>query len=642
MSNSINKKGSTVNLLKKNIHIPVLSIEAYRSGKIEHQLQLDKKKFLIGQCEQADLSIDHEHISHYHAFLILDEEGGGTLIDLASDNGCYINGEKTERGYFAAGDVLRFGSLEFHVLDTGEATQEIHNQDAGLVASIHPTELQDMSSELPPIPGLCVIDGEYCDIVFNEENFQPLAQSPLTVWEMDKNDYVEPDEVPDPERDIVPVARAGKHEALEVTTLSSGTVLSVDYYPLKKATLWASPYTQDQKRICLPTLDGEDEISFIKMSKDKIEIEEVQDVTYTLNGLPVISSGKSELKADDTLMMTHGSYQLMLRRTQSPARLRPAPFFGKDRAFQKQTLAIFGGVMALMLLLLLVDVSVEPPEKKMAVVYRQAIKAPKPVETKTASKVSEKDTPDGVKPKEQNKAPVKMAKKSVKKKKTQAKAKPKKAEASRAKSAPTKAVSKPETKTKTYQAKTSSAMASLLNKSSKTPSKIKAKSGASSNTGLSASSEKAAVNDSPSRSPGTLGDDLQGKFDTSSGAKGLASKRGIDTTYVDPKTVVLGSMDPELLRKILKEYLPQFRHCYQQELQRQGDHIKGVLDLNFRIGKSGQVSRINIKAKETKMSAQGTNCMAKVLGMIDFPSPKGGGIVDVKQPLNFQSEVSKF
>lgn len=631
-----------MNLLKQKPHIPILSIESYQSGSIRHQLDLNKKKFLIGQGEAADLTIEHEYISHYHAFLIMDDEGGGTLIDLASDNGCFINGEKVERGYFGAGDTLRFGALEFHVKDSGEATLAIEDQDLGRVKSLSSDEIKEMESELPPLPGLTVIDGEYCDIVFDEESFTPLQESPLVNWAMDSSLYEEPDEVPDPEREILPIARQTKEEALEVTTLSCGTVLSVDYYPLKRGKIWASPYKQDKKRICLPTLELEDDIPFVTTSKNQIEIEEIPNATYCLNSLPMVSAGKYQLKEDDTLIITKGTYQLMLRKGMGPANLRPAPFFGRDRNFQKQTLGIFSGVMALMLLLLLVDVSVEPPEKKMAVVYRQAVKAPEPVETKTASQISEQETADGVKQKEQSEAPVKMAKKSAVKKKTQAKAKPQKSQQAQAKSAPSKTVAKPETKTKTYEFKSSAAMASLLNKSSRTPSQVKAKSGSQSNAGLSASSEKVAVENTQSNSPGTLGEDFKGEYDSSTGAQGLASKRGIDTTYVDPKTVVLGSMDPELLRKILKEYLPQFRHCYQQELQRKGDHIKGVIDLNFRIEKSGGVSRVNIETKQTRMSSGGTNCMAKVLKMIDFPKPKGGGIVDVKQPLNFQSEVSKI
>ncbi len=136
---------------------------------------------------------------------------------------------------------------------------------------------------------------------------------------------------------------------------------------------------------------------------------------------------------------------------------------------------------------------------------------------------------------------------------------------------------------------------------------------------------------------GTMGKAFKGKHSNSFGAKGLVSKSGFDTTYMDPKTVVLGSMDPELLRKILKEYLPQFRHCYQEELI-DNENIKGVVNLNFTIGRSGKVIKIKIKGKRAKFSKRGVKCMRKVLKIIDFPKPKGGGVVDVRQPLNFFSE----
>jgi len=169
------------------------------------------------------------------------------------------------------------------------------------------------------------------------------------------------------------------------------------------------------------------------------------------------------------------------------------------------------------------------------------------------------------------------------------------------------------------------------------------KSVASSSNSFSSTSTSSnrALNSEKAASNQTMGSDASGNFDSSSGTKGLASKQGIDTTYTDPKTVVLGSMDPELLRKILREYLPQFRHCYQQELDK-NEELKGILDLNFRIEANGKVSKINIKSKDAMFSSAGVNCMGKVLQLIDFPKPKGGGVVDVRQPLNFFSEKNKL
>lgn len=151
------------------------------------------------------------------------------------------------------------------------------------------------------------------------------------------------------------------------------------------------------------------------------------------------------------------------------------------------------------------------------------------------------------------------------------------------------------------------------------------------------------------RAPAGMGDgsglggkDAVGNYDRSTTTKGLANKKGIDTAFVQPDTVVLGSIDPEVLRKILGEYLGQFKFCYQQELQEQSEKIKGIVDLNFRIEGDGRVSKVSIKSAQTKFSERGIGCMANILKMIEFPKPKGGGLVDVRQPLNFFSESTKI
>ncbi len=139
-----------------------------------------------------------------------------------------------------------------------------------------------------------------------------------------------------------------------------------------------------------------------------------------------------------------------------------------------------------------------------------------------------------------------------------------------------------------------------------------------------------------------LGKDGAGNYDRSTTTRGLANKKGIDTAFVQADTVVMGSIEPEVLRKILQEYLPQFKFCYQQELQEHSEKIKGVVDLNFRIEGDGKVSTVNIKTAEAQFSSKGISCMSNILRIIDFPKPKGGGLVDVRQPLNFFSESTKI
>lgn len=139
------------------------------------------------------------------------------------------------------------------------------------------------------------------------------------------------------------------------------------------------------------------------------------------------------------------------------------------------------------------------------------------------------------------------------------------------------------------------------------------------------------------KGPGKLSEESSGTS-LSSSSRGIASKSGFDTSSIDKNTVIRGSMDPEVLRKILREYIPQFRHCYQQELIYKSEKIKGILDLDFTINAQGKASRYTVKAKDTQFSQRGIDCMGNVLAIIDFPKPKGGGIVDVSQPLNFFAE----
>lgn len=119
------------------------------------------------------------------------------------------------------------------------------------------------------------------------------------------------------------------------------------------------------------------------------------------------------------------------------------------------------------------------------------------------------------------------------------------------------------------------------------------------------------------------------------GASGLSGKTGTETSYAEGSAKVLGSIDPNLIRKIMREYIPQFRYCYQQELLT-NEQVAGVFDLNFNINPSGRGINVNVASKGTGFSSSGLNCLRKVVSMISFPRPPGGNLVDVRQPLNFQ------
>lgn len=135
---------------------------------------------------------------------------------------------------------------------------------------------------------------------------------------------------------------------------------------------------------------------------------------------------------------------------------------------------------------------------------------------------------------------------------------------------------------------------------------------------------------------GSLTGATVGKIGSSKGSEGLSTKGTVVLAGVPDETVVLGSMDPNAIRKILLEHLAQFRYCYQSELDENSKpkDISGIVHLNFAIGSEGQVQRAQVNG-DRSITPKVKGCVAEVLRDISFPIPRGGGMVEVKQPMNF-------
>ena len=135
---------------------------------------------------------------------------------------------------------------------------------------------------------------------------------------------------------------------------------------------------------------------------------------------------------------------------------------------------------------------------------------------------------------------------------------------------------------------------------------------------------------------GKFSDAASGKIDGQVGAAGLVSKTGImSATLPAGGTEVLGGMDPDAIRRALRESLPQFQHCYQKELETQNDASEGLVNLHFFIGANGRVSKSDVKGRSlANTSIQ--SCVLSVLDGIQFPEPpRSDSLVEVNQPLNF-------
>lgn len=621
-------------------------ISSYHDGEIKFQFSLNKKKLIIGSAPNCDIIIDDPSISHYHAFITIDKNGG-KIIDLDSVNGILINNDRVKESYFNSGDSLSIGQLQFNV---EESTTQVEgnetffeDQDEGKVEVIKTKETQ--SNNLPPLPGLVVIDGEYCDIEFNDNDFVPTSTVPAYLQNYSESEFIETQEG----NKFDPIAREANHEAFEVVVLSKGNVISVDYFPVKNKTLYVDSLKSKSDTFTLEVLEEDARLPFI-INKDG------QFIIKKLNGFHCRVSNKDlenpfnkdeeyTFNLDDSFCFTKGTVQVFIKATKAPPSFKSTPFFGKDIAFQKEAGKIFGTIMGVMMLLLFIDTTIETPKKKLSVVFRKAVKSEQKSDTKSKENPDKVNKDNGIREKLLDKPETKMAKKSepVKEKKVEKKTNPAPPKVAQNTPTPPKAEPVKAPKVKAFEFKMAKNFSNMMknnNVAVSNVSNIKSSSTSSSSTNFQNTDSKS-LNIASNSNVKTLGQDYAGSYDTSSGAKGLSSKSGIDTAYSDPKTVVLGSMDPELLRKILREYLPQFRHCYQKELE-VNESAQGVIDLSFRIMANGKTTNANVTSKKGAFGRVGSDCMKKVLALIPFPAPKGGGVVDVKQPLNFFSEKSKY
>jgi pSer/pThr/pTyr-binding forkhead associated (FHA) protein len=583
--------------------------------RIQEIFALDKKKILIGSHESCDLKLSDKQVSSYHAFIYLKNAEGFMVKDLYSECGIFVNGRRVEESFVSAGDVLTIGNLSFQV-DGSEAEVKITNLDE----AIDPIKNVEQNFELPPKEGLIFIDGEYCDIHFDESNFKPLDKVPELQF---KADYVQLDE----SQEALDIIHTTKDKRLEVISYMNGLMMDVTYLSLKNGEFFL-----DSKK-------SKNTVLFHTLERSKIFTITDGKLRFYPNESVIPSTEWDKIDLSLPLFLTHGSEQVSLRLVDQGVSWRGIPMLYRDREFYKQGSKIFAGIFLPLLLLLFVTIPKdEDIKEELAVIYTIAKPITKSQEAQeksdlAAQEVTSKTENTGHKETQQNPQKVEFAAASQNHKAEAKSAAPVAAQSAPVETAPV----------KSYSFKSSVALNQVVgdapnintNGSSKSALKDTSFNTGNSDTGSMVAGADIGVGK-------FNGSDKSGSGSGSYGSRGLASKSGFDTAYLEPKTVVLGSMDPELLRKILREYIPQFRHCYQAELIGKSDKIKGVIDLNFTINAEGKVGKYNIKVKDAQFSKKGVNCMGNVLSIIDFPKPKGGGVVDVRQPLNFFSETEKI
>ena len=119
-----------------------------------------------------------------------------------------------------------------------------------------------------------------------------------------------------------------------------------------------------------------------------------------------------------------------------------------------------------------------------------------------------------------------------------------------------------------------------------------------------------------------------------SGVGVLGGKKDVDIGITSGDPVVMGSLDKELIRKVIHSNRGQIRYCYESQLNR-FPKLEGKVSVKFVISASGSVATSQV-AGSTAGNAELETCVAGRVKTWMFPKPKGGGVVVVTYPFIFK------
>jgi len=623
---------------------------------------IKKKRVLIGQSNACDVQINHPTVNQIHAVIEI-SNGKFKIFDMDSSIGSYVNGQKVISSEFSLNDSLKFGSIEFDFKDY--SVDDL------------PPSLDMLTAEIPPLvegpklPKMVPSKAKVQDEEFPRVEY-PLGADPKA----DFTEYIfEDTETLYPIFDYSPAK-----SSVEIIILHKDRVYSVDYLPCKDGAFNFVGANAGKKEVEYAYLGKNEKIPFVEVKGSDIYLHSLHGYEETCLGDDErkFSGGQYLLKSDDIVRYVNGDLQIFVRGTDAPPKVAHAPIFRRDKEFIKCLMLVF-----LMCFLFLgffsfyaVDKELEKekaPERIATILYKRkkltvsktaAVdktkkkskkiiqKSPTKKKTKPVKKISKKKSLKNKKQvaktgskRAKSKAPAKKAtanKGRVNKRIDKVSPKRRtggKASSSKATSRKRLANRKSRGAVDTFRsADFSSSLSSLMAKgggvkSAQAVNTLSSSTGTEASLGGSSSAtlKKAKV----SKNVGSLTGATSGKLDSSKGVSGLVNKKSIYTAGVPFEEVVLGGMDPDIIRRILIDHIPQFRYCYQKELDRAKSSFTGVVRLDFIIGASGHVTNASVEVASKGLKRKVKGCVVNVLKGIQFPEPLGGGVVEVNQPFNF-------
>ncbi|MBY0516744.1 MAG: AgmX/PglI C-terminal domain-containing protein [Bacteriovoracaceae bacterium] len=660
----------------------------YRIKSKDQRIKVDgdvvsKGRLLIGRSESCDVIIDSDSISAIHAVLEVNGDSA-KIYDMNSTNGTWIGGKKIVVGDLGPGDTFSLADIDLSFIayrpeENLPPVLDSLEPQFGSASTKSAPELPALpeTKKLPDAPEVAATDMPY--VVF------PLARDPKA----EQSEYIFEDSA-----EIYPIFKYDTtRQAVEIIILFQDRVYSVDYLPDTDGTYFMSGFKPNVTDLEFPYLGKTERVPFVEIVGGKVSVHkmpgyEVLHLSEHQSKAVNQGIGTVELRAQDIMRQQKGDLQIFVRQVDAPPKIATAPLFRRDPVLRRLMMLFLMFTFAFSIGIQFIQRNEEEkeeekkelaPERVATILYKQKLvvskekavvkteEAPKKIQTAPPTpKPIEKPEPQ----KPQEKPVVKNSTQDNKKtqgSKTATETRPVRkgnpsskvtaeARSGGPASGPPKAQItvgssksafpgiKQSGPVEVYKsADFSSSVNTLLAKGGTLSNVQGVKSAAGSGgsnpfgegvaTGVGSGSgvQTATVNNSMGSLTGVANGVIGS---TSKGAEGLSNKTTVFTAGIPAETVVLGSMDPDIIRRILMDNLPKFRFCYQSELERVGSEVQGVIKLNFVIGASGHVSQAGVD-NSSNLPGQVKRCVVDVLRGIQFPEPLGGGTVEVKQPMNF-------
>jgi TonB family protein len=114
------------------------------------------------------------------------------------------------------------------------------------------------------------------------------------------------------------------------------------------------------------------------------------------------------------------------------------------------------------------------------------------------------------------------------------------------------------------------------------------------------------------------------------GAGGLGGRRARAPDVIPGQATVRGSLDREIIRRIIRRHINEVKYCYEQELTQRPD-LGGRILVRFTIAASGQVIASDLQ-NSTVGDARVERCIVAAVHRWEFPKPLDGGLLQVSYP----------